>query len=59
MSTFGVVMLVVTTQVKVFSATKARERTALRDRIAAWLSKRPVEIVNAEVRQSSDMGSTA
>ena len=55
MSTFSVVMPCRGyTGVKVFSATKARERAALGDRIAAWLSKRPVEIVNAEVRQSSD-----
>lgn len=42
-------------QVKVFSATKARERVELGERITEWLRKNKVgEIVDCVVRQSSD-----
>lgn len=41
--------------VKVFSATKARERDMLGDMITDWLRANPdIEIVDKEVRQSSD-----
>ena len=40
--------------VKVFSATKARERDALGDRITAWLRDKPREIVDVAVRLTSD-----
>ncbi len=40
--------------VKVFSATKAREREELGERISAWLAERNVEIVDKIVTQSSD-----
>jgi hypothetical protein len=41
--------------VKVFSATKARERAALGDDITAWLRKNDgVEIIDKIVTQSSD-----
>jgi hypothetical protein len=41
--------------VKVFSATKAKEREDIGNQITIWLQDNPgVEIVNTEVRQSSD-----
>jgi hypothetical protein len=41
--------------VKVFSATKAKEREDLGHQITVWLGDNPaVEVVNTEVRQSSD-----
>lgn len=41
--------------VKVFSATKARERSGLGERVTEWLRSNPgVEIVNVVVTQSSD-----
>jgi hypothetical protein len=41
--------------VKVFSATKALDRSALGDRVTAWLQEHPAnEIVDAVVTQSSD-----
>ncbi len=42
--------------VKVFSATKAREREALGERITEWLDAKGdrVEVVHTEVTQSSD-----
>jgi hypothetical protein len=41
--------------VKVFSATKAKEREDLGYQITGWLQENQhVEIVNTEVRQSSD-----
>ncbi|TPV93505.1 MAG: hypothetical protein B7733_20245 [Myxococcales bacterium FL481] len=41
--------------VKVFSATKAREREGISDRINAWLEEnQDVEIVDKTVTQSSD-----
>jgi len=42
--------------VKVFTATKAKEREALGDEMSAWLrrSEGQIELVNTEVRQSSD-----
>ncbi len=40
--------------VKVFSATKARDRDALGDRVTEWLRDNRVEIVDKVVRQSSD-----
>ena len=43
------------TGVKVFSATKAREREELGEVIGKWISKNPeIEIVDRDVRQSSD-----
>ncbi len=43
------------TGVKVFSATKAKEREALGNVITEWLGKHPqYKIVNTECRQSSD-----
>jgi hypothetical protein len=45
------------TGVKVFSATKARDREALGDVVTAWLrdpAQRGVEVVGHEVRLSSD-----
>jgi len=43
------------TGVKVFSATKAREREELGSVITEWLRKNPqVEVVDKAVRQSSD-----
>lgn len=43
------------TGLKVFSATKARERDELGDRITDWLKKRPgLEVVEKTVTQSSD-----
>lgn len=42
--------------VKVFSATKARDRQSLGDRLTEWIQSQPsgVEIVKTVVRQSSD-----
>ncbi|MBN2802662.1 MAG: hypothetical protein JXR91_06185 [Deltaproteobacteria bacterium] len=41
--------------VKVFSATKARERSELGDEITLWIDENPeIKIVNTEIRQSSD-----
>lgn len=42
--------------VRVFSATKARDRMALGDRLTEWLRRQPAgtEIINVVVRQSSD-----
>jgi hypothetical protein len=41
--------------VKVFSATKARERSELGDEITQWMDENPeIKIVNTEIRQSSD-----
>ena len=43
------------TGVKVFSATKARERTQLGERVTEWLhNHEEVEVVDTVVRQSSD-----
>lgn len=43
------------TGVKVFSATKAREREELGDAITRWMRDNPnLEVVDREVRQSSD-----
>ncbi|HZZ83529.1 MAG TPA: hypothetical protein VFE30_03240 [Anaeromyxobacteraceae bacterium] len=43
------------TGVKVFSATKAKEREELGDVLTRWLQSNPdVEVVDREVRQSSD-----
>ena len=42
-------------EVKVFSATKARDRDAVGERITAWLAQRPgIEVLSAVVRLSSD-----
>ncbi|MCU0661907.1 MAG: hypothetical protein MUC50_06220 [Myxococcota bacterium] len=41
--------------VKVFSATKAKEREELGEHITHWLKNNPnVKVKNTEVRQSSD-----
>lgn len=41
--------------VKVFSATKARDREDIGDRVSAWIAANPgVEIVQTVVAQSSD-----
>ena len=41
--------------VKVFSATKARDREALGDRVTAWLAAHPeVELIETVVSMSSD-----
>jgi len=40
--------------VKVFSATKAREREEISDRINDWLASSNVEVVDKQVTQSSD-----
>jgi hypothetical protein len=42
--------------VKVFTATKAKEREALGEAVTAWLRKNEgaVEVVDTEVHQSSD-----
>jgi hypothetical protein len=40
--------------VKVFSATKAREREEISDRINDWLANNDVEVVDKKVTQSSD-----
>jgi hypothetical protein len=43
------------TGVKVFTATRAREREDLGDAVTRWLAAHPdVEVVQSEVRQSSD-----
>ena len=42
------------TGVKVFSATKARERAGLGEVVTAWLRETRSQIVRCEVRQSSD-----
>ena len=43
------------TGVKVFSATKARERTELGEKLTKWLQEHEdVEVVETVVRQSSD-----
>ena len=43
-------------QVKVFTATKAREREQLGDKITDWIHNHPedVQVVDTVVRQSSD-----
>lgn len=41
-------------QVKVFSATKYREREGLGDKITEWVRDHEVEVVDTIVRQSSD-----
>ena len=41
--------------VKVFSATKSKEREELGDKITRWIAANPgIDIVDYEVRQSSD-----
>jgi hypothetical protein len=40
--------------VKVFSATKAREREEIGARIDEWLATNPVQVVDKVVTQSSD-----
>ncbi len=40
--------------VKVFSATKFKDREALGERLTEWLQLNPVEIVDKVVSQSSD-----
>jgi hypothetical protein len=40
--------------VKVFSATKFKEREALGDRLTEWVQSNRVEVVNTVVTQSSD-----
>jgi len=43
--------------VKVFSATKSRDRESLGDRVSAWLAANPtVEVLRTSVSQSSDAG---
>ena len=43
------------TGIKVFSATKAREREEISDRITDWIAaNRNIEITGHEVKQSSD-----
>ena len=43
--------------VKVFSATKSRDRQSLGDRMSAWLAANPtVEVLRTSVSQSSDAG---
>ena len=43
--------------VKVFSATKSRDREKLGERMSAWLAANPtVEVVRTSVSQSSDAG---
>jgi hypothetical protein len=42
------------TGVKVFSATKARERAGLGEVVTAWLRETGAQVVEYEVRQSSD-----
>lgn len=43
------------TGMKVFSATKARDRESLGEKVTEWLRSHPkLEIVNKEIRQSSD-----
>jgi hypothetical protein len=40
--------------VKVFSATKARDREALGNRITSWLREAPRQVADVQIRQSSD-----
>ena len=40
--------------VKVFSATKFRDRDELGDVVEDWLARNDVEVVDKQVRQSSD-----
>ncbi|MBN2528618.1 MAG: hypothetical protein JXR76_19670 [Deltaproteobacteria bacterium] len=41
--------------IKVFSATKARERSELGEEITRWIDENPgIEIKNTQVKQSSD-----
>jgi hypothetical protein len=40
--------------VKVFSATKAREREMLGERITEWLEEMKIDVVDTIVTQSSD-----
>jgi hypothetical protein len=40
--------------VKVFSATKAREREGIGERVTEWLSDNEVDVVDTIVTQSSD-----
>ncbi len=40
--------------VKVFSATKAREREEMSDRINMWLEESKVDVIDKVVTQSSD-----
>ena len=41
--------------IKVFSATKARERSELGDEVTHWMDNNPeIEIVDTKIRQSSD-----
>jgi len=43
--------------VKVFSATKSRDREKLGDRVSDWLAANPtVEVLRTSVSQSSDAG---
>ena len=43
--------------VKVFSATKSRDRESLGERVSAWLAANPtVEVLRTSVSQSSDAG---
>jgi hypothetical protein len=42
------------TCVKVFSATKARDRESLGERVTEWIRLQRPRIVNTEIRQSSD-----
>ena len=43
--------------VKVFSATKSRDREALGDRVTAWMAANPtVEVLRTSVTQTSDAG---
>jgi hypothetical protein len=43
------------TGVKVFSATKAREREELGENVSRWIKSNPdLQVVDREVRQSSD-----
>jgi len=40
--------------VKVFSATKAKDREVLGERVSAWIEQQRPKIVSTTVRQSSD-----
>lgn len=40
--------------VKVFSATKAKDRDSLGERVSAWVQQQRPQIVSTMVRQSSD-----
>ena len=43
--------------VKVFSATKSRDREKLGDRVTAWIAQNPtVEVLRTSVTQTSDAG---